>query len=96
MRARAESVTSGAQWTGGHYWITDYDPSDPSGQTAMQRLIGGMDGPDADHYSALTPPVALVIADALRDIDAAIGWGDWMSVEAAIRKVADVYLDGAS
>lgn len=65
MRERAEAVTSGGQWTGGHYWITDYDPSDPTGQTAMQRLIGGMDSPDCDHYSAWPPPVALAVAELL-------------------------------
>lgn len=65
MRERAEMVTSGAQWTDGHYWITDYDPSDPSGQTAMQRLIGGMDSPDAGHYSSWHPAVALAVADWL-------------------------------
>lgn len=65
MRSRAEAVTSGAQWTDGNYWITDYDPSDPSGQTAMQRLIGGMDAPDHEHYSSWHPAVALAVADWL-------------------------------
>lgn len=65
MRSRAEAATSGAQWTGSHYWIEDYDPSDPSGQTSMQRLIGGMDAPDSDHYSSWHPAVALAVADWL-------------------------------
>ena len=66
MRERAEIVErGGAQWTGSHYWVTDHDPSDPSGQTAMQRLVGGMDEPDCDHYSAWHPAVALAVADWL-------------------------------
>lgn len=64
MRERADAAeATGAQWTGQHYWVTDYDPSDPSGQTAMQRLVGGMDAPDCDHYSSWHPAVALAVAD---------------------------------
>lgn len=69
IRERANLVTQGAQWSGGNYWITDYDPSDPTGQTAMQRLIGGMNEPDADHYANLTPAVALAVA----------AWLEWMA-----------------
>lgn len=66
MRKRAEAaLAGGAQWTGQHYWVSDYDPSDPSGQTAMQRLVGGMDAPDCDHYSSWHPAVALAVADLL-------------------------------
>jgi len=65
MRERANAVTSDATWTDTHYWVTDYDPSDPSGQTAMQRLIGGMDAPDCHHYSSWPPAVALAVADWL-------------------------------
>ena len=75
MRERAKAVTPGATWTGGHCWITDHDPSDPSGQTAMQREIGGVssDG-DAEHIASWHPAVALAVAGWLeataREFDA--------------------------
>lgn len=65
MQQRAEGATSDAEWSNGNYWVTDYDPSDPTGQTPMQRLLGGMDGPDADHFEAWTQEVALAVADWL-------------------------------
>lgn len=68
MRERAKAATKGAQWSGGKYWIPDYDPSDPTGQTAMQRLIGGMDESDAEHYSRWHPDMALMVADWLEDV----------------------------
>lgn len=72
MRERAEvTASTGAQWNGSHYWVEDYDPSDPSGQTSMQVLRGGMDAPDCDHYSSWHPDVALAVAGLL-DAQAAI------------------------
>lgn len=66
MRERAEvTASTGSQWTGSHYWVEDYDPSDPSGQTSMQVLRGGMDAPDCDHYASWHPVVALAVADWL-------------------------------
>ncbi len=71
MRSRADGVTHGAQWTGNHYWITDH------GQTAMQRLIGGMDSPDdAHYYSSWQPAVALAVADWLESVANLQDFGD--------------------
>lgn len=51
-----------------HLWVPDYDPSDPSGQTAMQRLVGGADAPWSDYIALMSPPVALRLADLLDDL----------------------------
>ena len=91
MRERAQAVTSGAQWTDGHYWIADYDPSDPSGQTGMQRLIGGMDAPDHQHYSSWHPAVAHVVADWLDIIADRDPLGQSVEAEPALA-VARTYL----
>lgn len=100
MRERAEvAQKGGAQWTGTHYWVEDYDPSDPSGQTSMQRLVGGMDAPDCDHYSSWHPAVALAVADVLdvwADHDLLGSSGSLAEEKAAILAVADAYLGTAS
>lgn len=51
-----------------HLWVTDYDPSDPSGQTAMQRIVGGAESPWAEHISSWHPLVALDVADLLNNV----------------------------
>lgn len=48
-----------------HLWVPDYDPSDPSGQTAMQRVVGGAESPLAEHIASWHPAVALAVADWL-------------------------------
>lgn len=73
MRERAEAA--GQEWNADvepgdslHLWVTDYDPSDPTGQTPMQRLVGGADAPWSEHIASWHPAVALAIADLLDDI----------------------------
>ena len=70
MRERAEAA--GRDWNADcdpgdslHLWVTDYDPSDPSGQTAMQRVVGGADFPWSDHIASWHPAVALTVAELL-------------------------------
>lgn len=70
MRERAEAA--GRDWNADcepgdslHLWVTDYDPSDPTGQTAMQRLVGGADAPWSEHIASWHPAVALAVADWL-------------------------------
>ena len=78
MRERAEAAR---EWNADvepgdslHLWVADYDPSDPTGQTGMQRLVGGADAPWSEHIAAADPPFMLAVADWL---DAtADGWGE--------------------
>ena len=69
MRSRAEAA---GQWNADvepgdslHLWVEDFDPSDPSGQTAMQRVVGGADAPWSEHIASWHPAVALAVADWL-------------------------------
>ena len=70
MRERAEAA--GSEWNADvepgdslHLWVTDCDPSDPTGETAMQRLVGGADAPWSEHIASWHPAVALAVADWL-------------------------------
>lgn len=70
MRERAGAA--GHEWNADvepgaslHLWVTDYDPSDHTGQTAMQRLVGGADAPWSEHIASWSPDVALAVADLL-------------------------------
>lgn len=64
LRESAKAVPDW-NWDDGNLWIVDYDPSDPSGQTAMQRPVGGADEPWASYIALMAPPVALALADWL-------------------------------
>lgn len=71
MRERAEAAR---EWNADvepgdslHLWVTDHDPSDPTGQTAMQRLVGGADAPWSEHIAAADPPFMLAVADWLTE-----------------------------
>lgn len=90
----------------GHLWVVDYDPSDPTGQTAMQRPVGGADEPWASFIAMMAPPVALAMADWLGDIalfwenssDAVDDDGDPIdlagSIDSHAVKLADALLGG--
>ena len=75
MRERAEAA--GSEWNADvepgdslHLWVTDCDPSDPTGETAMQRLVGGADAPWSEHIASWHPAVALAVADWLDEVGA--------------------------
>ena len=72
MRERAEAA--GRDWNADvapgdslHLWVIDHDPSDPTGQTPMQRLVGGADAPWSEHIAGMHPAVALAVADWLEN-----------------------------
>lgn len=80
MRERAKAVS---EWNADvqpgdslHLWVTDYDPRDPTGQTPMQRLVGGADAPWSEHIASWHPAVALAVADWLDAEAAGIGLYD--------------------
>lgn len=51
-----------------HLWVIEHDPSDPTGQTPMQRMVGGADAPWSDHIASWQPAVALAVADWLAGV----------------------------
>jgi hypothetical protein len=64
--ALAEAVPEW-NWTGNTLWITDYDPSDPTGETAMQRPVGGADGPWAEYLAACDPATVLGLVERAKE-----------------------------
>jgi hypothetical protein len=79
IATRAEAVPD---WniTGNTIWVTDYDPSDPTGETPMQRPVGGAEGVWLDHIAAMNPETTLALVDEVRRLRA---------VEARVMAMAD-------
>jgi len=71
LRRIAEAVP---EWniTGNTIWVTDHDPSDPTGQTPMQQPVGGAEGPWLEHIATFDPPTVLDLLDRLEAAEAAL------------------------